>query len=234
MEISEGITIVDLGLKIQDTLIIADVHMGFEETLGKQGVLIPALQFKDIVRRLEPILKKTKPKTVIINGDLKHEFGMIMDSEWRNTIDLLDLISKYCDKIILISGNHDTFLGPIAKNKNIEIRDSYTLGGIYICHGHELHEGQEFKRAKTLVVGHEHPAVALREGSRSEKYKCFLKGKYQGKDLIVMPSFNLMTLGLDILQEQILSPFLKQNLDDFEVFIVGDKVYPRVRIKDIF
>ena len=48
-----------------------------------------------------------------------------------------------------------------------------------------------------------------------------------------MPSFNLMTEGTDILNETILSPYLKQNLNNFKVYIVGDKVYNFGRIKDL-
>jgi len=81
------------------------------------------------------------------------------------------------------------------------------------------------KKIKTIIIGHEHPAVSLKEGSRTETFKCFLKGKFKGKELIVQPSFNLVTEGTDILKESLLSPFLKQNLKNFNVYIVADKVY---------
>jgi hypothetical protein len=35
----------------------------------------------------------------------------------------------------------------------------------------------------------------------------------------------MVTIGTDILKEKIQSPFLQQNLDDFEVYVVADKVY---------
>jgi len=79
----------------------------------------------------------------------------------------------------------------------------------------------------------EHPAISVGDGTRVEKYKCFLKGKFKGKELIVQPSFNLVTEGSDILKEKVLSPFLKQDLSNFEVFVVSDKVYEFGKIKDI-
>ena len=62
------------------------------------------------------------------------------------------------------------------------------------------------------------------KNKRFEKFKCFLKGKYKNKLLIVQPSFNLLTIGTDILKQRLQSPFLK-DIKDFEVFIVEDKIY---------
>jgi len=80
MEIEKGIKIKDLALIYKDHLIISDLHIGLEEALNKQGILIPRFQFKEIKQRLEPLLLK-KIKVIVINGDLKHEFGTISEQE---------------------------------------------------------------------------------------------------------------------------------------------------------
>jgi len=82
------------------------------------------------------------------------------------------------------------------------------------------------KEVKRIIIGHEHAAVTLKEGPRVEKFKCFLKGKWKGKELIVMPSMNPVTEGTDVLQAELLSPYLNQKLDNFEVFIVADEIMP--------
>lgn len=222
MQISNGIEIVDLALflKKQKTLIIADIHIGFEEALNKQGLLIPRFQFKEVFSRLKKILDKTKPKLVIVNGDLKHEFGTISEQEWRDSLKILDLLRKYA-KVILIKGNHDTILGPIARKRDVKVVDDYIIDDILVIHGHKLKKTDK----KTIIIAHEHTAVSLKEGARVELFKCFLKGKYKRKTLIVQPSFNLVVEGTDVLKEKLLSPFLKQDLKNFEVFIVGDKIY---------
>ena len=53
MEISSGIEIIDLALylKKEKILIIADTHIGYEEALNKQGMLVPRFQFKEIIKR---------------------------------------------------------------------------------------------------------------------------------------------------------------------------------------
>ncbi len=79
MKIYNNIEIVDLGLLIDKTLVICDTHIGFEEALNKQGILVPRLQFNEIIKRLEKIVNKKKINKIIINGDVKHEFGTISD-----------------------------------------------------------------------------------------------------------------------------------------------------------
>ena len=87
---------------------------------------------------------------------------------------------------------------------------------ITVLHGDKILDNMK----KTLIIGHEHPAISLKKGARTEKYSCFLKGKYKKHELIVLPSFNLLVHGSDVLKEKLLSPFL-DNINNFEVFIVS-------------
>ena len=241
MNILPNIEIVDLALYLEATLIIADVHIGYEEVLNKQGILVPRLQFNEIVKRMEKIfseLSNKKLDKIIINGDLKHEFGTISEQEWRNTLKFLDLLARHCKEIILIKGNHDAILGPIAKKRNVKVIDNCVIGSanknkIFISHGDKIPEKALLKGISTIIIGHEHPAVSLKDGPRIETYKCFLKGKYKGKNLIVQPSFNTIMQGTNILRDKILSPFLNQNLNNFEVFVVEDEVYNFGKLKNL-
>ena len=280
MEIAKDIEIIDLCLylKKENILILADTHIGYEEALNKQGILIPRFQFKEIIERLEhvfntlskkissggwgtslkkvkrslylsPLLKKDIEKKrikndetddnkkllnkIIINGDIKHEFGTISEQEWRHTLRLLDFLSRYCDEVILIQGNHDTILGPIAKKRNVKVLENYKIEEILITHGDKIPPKEELKGINTIIIGHEHPAVSIHEGPRTELFKCFLKGKWGNKTLIVQPSFNLVTEGTDVLKEQLLSPFLKQDISNFEPFIVADKIYNFGKLKKL-
>ena len=231
MKILPNIDIVDLSLYVDSTLVIADVHIGYEEALNKQGVLVPRLQFEEIVKRIELIfglLKNKQIKTIVINGDLKHEFGAISEQEWRNTLKFIDLLSRHFKEIILIKGNHDNILGPIAGKRGVKVVDSFEAGDVLITHGNRI---PSIKNCKTIIIGHEHPAVSLKEGPRVERFKCFLKGRYKGKNLIVQPSFNTIIEGTDILKDKVMSPFLQQNLDNFDVYIVEDKVYEFGKVK---
>src|SRR3989344_5592758 len=101
MDLTKSIAISDLALvlKKENILIIADSHIGYEEALNKQGILIPRLQFKETMKRLENIIGTRTFSKIIINGDIKHEFGVISDQEWRHTLRLLDYLKKHCDEV---------------------------------------------------------------------------------------------------------------------------------------
>lgn len=237
MEILAGIEIIDLALKVGNTLVIADTHIGYEEAINKQGILIPRFQFKGIIERLEKIFKQAKKPiyTFIINGDVKHEFGRISETEWRHTLAMLDFISNHCKEIVIVKGNHDTIIGPIAEKRNIKIVEHYLITNnkkrILIIHGDKF--PKRLPKCDVIIIGHQHPAITLREGVRSELYRCFLKGKYKKSKLIVLPAFTLVSEGSDILKEEILTPFLKQNLDDFYVYPVADEVYEFGKVRDV-
>ncbi len=237
MEISKGIEIIDLALWIpaEKALVVADFHAGFEESLNREGVFVPRFHFSDIIKRLEAIFLKVSPETIIVNGDLKHEFGSISEQEWREALKILDFLALHCKRLCLVKGNHDTILGPIAGKRGIEIADFAEIGNILVCHGDRLPSALKgcSKNPSVIIIGHEHPAVSLQEGGRVEKFKCFLKGKYKSSVLIVQPSFNLVTEGTDVLRQKTLSPFLNQDISKFEAFVVGDKIYNFGRISDL-
>ena len=262
MKILPNMEIVDLALYFDSTLVIADVHIGYEEALNKQGILIPRAQFEDMVKRMECIfdsLSSKKIERIVVNGDLKHEFGTISEQEWRNTLKFIDLLAKHCNEVILIKGNHDSILGPIAKKREVKVLDYFVIESMkkhinernsilkktlkrikkqlenrtLIIHGDKIPNKELLKEASTIIIGHEHPAVSLKEGPRIEQYKCFLKGRYKGKNLIVMPSFNTVAEGTDVLRNKALSPFLRQDLDNFSVYIVEDKIYEFGKLKEL-
>jgi len=231
MEISKGIQIIgpSLWIESEKILIVNDLHLGYEESLHRKGILVPRFQIKEIMREMEIILSKVKPKIIIINGDLKHEFGMVLPQEWKEVLQLLDYLLLHCKEIIIIRGNHDPIITPIAKKRGIKVVTEYLTGKVIIVHGDKLVK----TKAKQIIIGHEHPAITIREGSKWEKYKCFLKGKWEKKELIVVPSFNPLLEGTDILKERLLSPFL-DNINSFEVFITNKgEVFKFGKVKHI-
>lgn len=235
MEILKGIEILDTCLLIKkETLVLADLHMGYEEALNKQGIFVPRSQFKETEKKLSELFKKIgKIETIVINGDLKHEFGTVSEQEWDDTLKIFDLIQKHCKNIVLVKGNHDTILGPIAKKRGLSIVDSYCIDDLCILHGDKILDNLNASSAKTLIIGHEHPCVSIREEPKVEKFKCFLLGKFKKQQLIVMPSFLPIIEGTDILKEKLLSPYLHQNLNNFEVFVVGDKAYKFGKLRNL-
>ncbi|HLC57126.1 MAG TPA: metallophosphoesterase [Candidatus Nanoarchaeia archaeon] len=230
MLIHQGIEIHDLSLYIPKSkaLVIGDLHIGFEEALNKQGVLIPRLQFKETYSKISALLEKLTPKKVILVGDVKHEFSTISNQEWNNLLKIFDLIKQHSG-LIIIKGNHDTILKPVAERRNIKVVSSYSLGNIQFLHGDIIRRGLK----PIVVIAHEHPAISFKERP-TEKFKCFLKGKFKSSVLIIMPSFNQISEGSDITKNHPLSPFLKEaNINNFEVWVIQDKPYYFGRLKTL-
>ena len=229
----QGVYAVDLCTYLPDvkTIIISDLHLGYEESLEKQGVLVPRLQFKKIIKRLDWITSHVAVERVVLNGDVKHEFGTISKQEWREVLRLIEYFENKNIKIIVVKGNHDTVLGPIARRKQLNEVKEVRHKNILITHGDVVPK----RLAPVIIMGHEHPAITLRDKAKAEKFKCFIKGKFKTSTLIVQPSFNPLTTGTDVLKEQVLSPLLS-NLAKFEAYIVNDKtheVLPFGRIKHL-
>ncbi len=239
MEILPNLEIIDLALwiKSEKTILFSDFHIGYEGELEETGILIPKFQLEDILKRLIAIFEKVKPTKIIINGDLKHHYPKILKQEWRNVLKLVDFLKRNCQELIIVRGNHDLFLGPIASKGRVKIVDDYIIKDIFICHGNTNKKNEEHlalagKKIKTLIIAHEHPAIVLKHQGKSEKYKCFLKGKFQKKNLLVMPSFNPLSGGTDITGSRRFSPYLP-DISNFEVFAIGEKVYNFGKVKNL-
>ena len=114
-----NVQIIDLALKIEDYLIISDLHLGYEQSLNTEGLMIPKFQFEKILKRLEEINNISPSKKIIINGDLKHEFGKITRQEWKEVNDFLLYLQDNFEEIILIKGNHDNFIPYIANKLDL-------------------------------------------------------------------------------------------------------------------
>jgi hypothetical protein len=234
MNILKNVLAQDLFLYVPDynAFILSDVHLGYEESLNRQGILVPRNSYNDLTLRIEKalahIMKTYSVDKIIINGDLIHEFGKISRREKDLTRSFIKFLSGY-GKLTLILGNHDTMLKFFINSiDGVEIKENLFLGDILILHGDKTPSKNllKDKRIRTIIIGHEHPSVALSSGSRCEKYKCFLRGQYERRDLIVMPSCNLFIEGTDVLREKLLSPLLKHTaLSRFEVFVIEDKIY---------
>ncbi len=235
MNISKNIRLIDTSLYLEQErlLIISDIHLGYEEALNARGVLLPRFQYQETKKKMESILSQVQPEKILINGDLKHEFGSIMSTEWKNTLDFLDFLKAHCKELIIVKGNHDVILEPVTKKKNIHLVEYYTIGEYFITHGDKIIENLDSINATTIIIGNEHPAISLQKNTRKELYKCFLFGTYKNKQLIVIPSFNVLIEGSDILREQRLSPYIPQDLSDFHVYIVGDEIYDFGTVKDV-
>ncbi len=163
---------------------------------------------------------------IILLGDLKHEFGKIMKSEWEEVLELIDYLSEKVGKngkIVIVKGNHDVFTESITKKKGVEIKDYYVANGIAFVHGDRKLEGSWIydKKIEYWIMGHGHPAVRISDGAKEEKYKCFLTGRFAGKEIIIVPSFFSVNEGTDARDFE-LGLAWDFDLMNFNVKAIGD------------
>lgn len=228
MRITDALTVHDLALRHEptDALILGDTHIGEESALNDQGVLLPQFAFQDLYKRTQRILDATQPSRILLNGDVKHNFGRISKDEWDNTYTYIELLRSHGD-LTIIRGNHDVLLDPITDEYDIDVAPHECLQGVFVAHGHEDERPKAFKDADTVVLGHEHPAITLRDGERAEQYKAYVKGRLDDKTVVLMPSMNQLREGSDLLQEQLLSPYLEDfDLLSATITLIGEDREP--------
>ena len=197
------------ALLLGRNLIISDLHLGYEIAMAREGFYLPRV-FHEVVGDLKGLIKRERPKRLIINGDLKHSFI----PEWRERAELkafFEEIGPLVEEIVLVRGNHD--VGTLwLRELGVEVVDELKLGRWKLVHGHKVVEGERF------IIGHEHPAIRLRdEVGAIVKVPAFLLGE----KLIVLPAFSPWAYGNDVLRE-IVSPFLRFYPEDFRVLVPLD------------
>ena len=221
--------IVGYGLYLRDLgiLAIADLHIGYEEALGESGIHVPVSQYPKMKRAIERMIDAAEPEKVVIVGDVKHEFGAALRQEWVEVVDLLDYLRERVGEVVVVRGNHDNFLIPILRREDVPLHDpSLRLGELVLFHGHK--PLPDVKDTELVVMGHEHPAVALRdELGVKRKFKCALLGELAEFSLVVLPAASPLAPGTDMLAtpaEDLLSPVLSSvNLENFEVIITDEE-----------
>jgi len=193
-------------LKLGKNLIVADLHLGYEVAMAKEGFYLPRV-FQEMVERIEELLSREKPKRLVINGDLKHSFV----PEWRERKELkafFERVNPLIDEVVLVKGNHDVGVTWL-RELGVEVVDELEIGKWKLVHGHKVVDGDRF------IIGHEHPAIRLRdEVGAILKAPAFL----MGERLIVLPAFSPWAYGNDVLRE-LVSPFLRFMREDFRVLV---------------
>jgi putative SbcD/Mre11-related phosphoesterase len=209
---------------IEDTAIIADLHLGFENVMQDYGVAFPRMQIRDVITNTEKILKKYGVDRLIIAGDLKHEFSRNLPYEWE---DVELFLKTFRDlRIEVVRGNHDNFLAAILAKHGIELRESIEVNGWTVVHGHKD------CNAERIIMGHEHPAIKIRKGGLYS-FPCYLHVKSE-REIIVLPAFSPLMSGSDVLSiDAFMSPIFNVNVEDVEIYAVEEEIFYLGKIRDL-
>lgn len=198
------------GLK---ALLIADIHLGFEEYMATKGVYVPRMQLRKAVEIIEKALNTVDVDTLIIVGDVKHLFDKLGRRESKDLHEFLLYAKKKFSKVILVRGNHDNFIYSLSQRYGVEFLEVLELNGILFVHGHKRIElgGNN----NLVIMGHEHPSIALKDPVTEAvtKLPCFLKIPLSnGATAIVLPAAGAYQTGTSVSTspESYLSPIVKK------------------------
>ena len=190
------------ALMIEDdkkSLVITDLHLGFESKLSLNNVYLGKNKTVDeITKEIEKIIKKTKPDSLILLGDVKSGIKSITKTEWETVTIFFERINNLIDTI-LVPGNHDANIEKlIANGITLASSKGIIIGDVLLTHGHTM-PSENFSQVNTIVMGHVHPVFfqeeSLINGERvwvsikCKKQKIF-SSKSGELELIILPSFN--------------------------------------------
>lgn len=168
--------------KEQQTLLIADLHLGKARHFRKEGFPVPQEVGDQNYEMLIHLLLHYRPERVIFLGDLFHSD---YNEEWTEISDLVQQFSSV--QFDLVQGNHDILTDYAYAKANIRLfKKNLLIDQVLLSH-----EPMDSIPTGTYnLAGHIHPCVWLRgKGKQKMRLPCFYFGKNQG----LLPAFGAFT-----------------------------------------
>lgn len=174
--------------KQENTLLVADVHLGKEHAFGRQGIAIPAGSSERTLRNLSLCLKNTSANECIVLGDFFHDTPVASDS-WL--VSIREFLDEHPDvTFTIVAGNHDKILGQGKIDTRINWHNKPIQRGPFVLQ----HEPGKDARGYVLA-GHIHPVISIGKAfQRQVSGRCF----WQQADCLVFPAFGEFTGGFRV------------------------------------
>ncbi|MEM4841328.1 MAG: metallophosphoesterase [Nanopusillaceae archaeon] len=207
-------------LKEISSLVIGDLHIGYEFELKNQGINVAYTE--KIKEDIEVCRNKTKAKNIILLGDTKHSIGLPTNKkEIEKLKDFFDFLKEKFEKIYVVKGNHDGLIEKIIKDEKINIYSSrgFSLLKYGFFHGNSYPISNVLK-SKIIFCSHAHSKYLLPKDKKIYELRIFsifgLKKEFgKNKKLIIIPPFSPLLAGKEI-EEVIKSSNIIKKLVDIE------------------
>ncbi|MGD0729200.1 MAG: metallophosphoesterase [Candidatus Micrarchaeaceae archaeon] len=224
IELLEGLPIA--YIKSIDAFVVSDLHLGYETKLAKNGVFIPKVNVRKIISDFEKGLRFKKPGKIIVVGDIKNDFSTVDVDEFNELHEIVKFCNEKKIELILIKGNHDNFIERYRGPFKIKIYNNEAkIGDYFFAHGDKLPKFPK-EKIKFLITGHEHPSIGILNSiGRVERLRCFLSGKYENINLLVLPAISYFASGSEINfapKGNLISPILRStSMDTMHAIAIG-------------
>ncbi len=221
------------------SLVVSDIHLGYELELAKKGISLPQ-RASSIANRLIDLGNKHEAKGLYILGDVKHKVAWASPADWFQVTTFFNRLQAWFEDIVVTLGNHDggirslipasvTMVG--TRGTTIQCRnDTITL-----LHGNAW-PGPESVRSSYVITGHGHYMIELKDSAGlrllepiwligvldKQRYMQDrgdnLVSKGQDKDmiLIILPAFNKIVGGISVNRTETRhpSPMIKYLIEE--------------------
>jgi len=226
-------------------LVMADLHVGIEAEYHEAGVTLPS-QTKGLFRRVKALVEDTGADEIVLLGDIKNSIGAIAQQEAEEVPNFLKALADMVP-LHIIPGNHDGSLSRLVPGWadypeliTVHKATGIVKEGVGLFHGH-TYPTLEVASQKFVVMGHQHPAVAFRDGLGTRMSEvCWVRaplaeepfmkryGEKPDGEAILMPAFSEYGSGSPVNEgDDLLGPFLRNGFVDLaraKVFLL-DGVY---------
>ena len=148
---------------VERALVIADLHLGWEVTLARQGIHVPS-QVPRLMEKLRKIVEDTHPQQLILLGDVKHAVAKVELEEWKYVPEFFEALVDLIQNVLVVPGNHDGNLEPLTP-PSVKILQSPGVAfwdTVGLFHGHAW-PAPSLLGCSYLVMGHLHPVVVFKD-----------------------------------------------------------------------
>jgi putative SbcD/Mre11-related phosphoesterase len=180
-----------LWLPESQTILVADLHLGYGWAQRRRGELGPLADFQAHDKLLR-LCAELEPQRIVFVGDLVHA-PRPCEPERAYIEETLNTLAQRAE-IIAVRGNHDRAFAREFGHLPLSTTEAWTCGDITAIHGDRL-DCSPIPQSGTLVLGHLHPSLSIREASGAgQKLPVFLVSPR----CIVMPAFSPFARGYDV------------------------------------
>lgn len=200
-------------------LVVADLHVGYEDAARAAGAGLPrgpspaeAIEaaFRMVSDSSVTDRGQERIRKIIVNGDAKHAHAPLLAQ--ARALRALHARLSALAPVVYVRGNHDAGLERILPDA--DVCEEARAGRYRIVHGH----AGSARGAR--ILGHEHPAVVLRDavGARM-KLRAFLRAG----NAWVLPALSPWASGVDVLASGFSGPSLRaRDPRDARAYVLAD------------
>ena len=186
----------------QEALIVSDLHLEKATFFAQFGSSLAPYDTLDTLVRLDKLVCRYKPKTLILLGDSFHDRDGWARLPFGAQHHLLNIATSV-ERCIFVEGNHDPadFAHP-----RLNYAAELEIDSLVFRHEPVRGDGQQ-------IVGHFHPKTRVSVKGYRVSGKCFA----MNDGILIMPAFGSLTGGLDLAHDAF-APFAQSPWRSYLIY----------------